>query len=179
MTPPPFLFRSNLNGTLKPSILNYETGKESSNFVSVSIKISMSCISISFFLSNLFLIELIYNHLRITGQEGGSCVMSQSHVTKMSGSYPSKLDDEMVHSHFGIQLKQQKVLHGKEVQHDPKRHHEGNPSRNKLLSKHYHIKDYCLLKIITKYSFHIQIIVNQITFGRDVCESKGKCKVQC
>ena len=44
--PPPFLFRSNLNGVLKPSTLNCETGKESSNFVSVTIKISKSCISI-------------------------------------------------------------------------------------------------------------------------------------
>ena len=58
--PPPFLFRSNLNGVLKPSTLNCETGKESSNFVSVTIKISKSCISIGFIMSNLFLIELMF-----------------------------------------------------------------------------------------------------------------------
>ena len=40
-----FQFRFDLNGMLKPSILNIEIGKESSNFVSVTIKMSMSCIS--------------------------------------------------------------------------------------------------------------------------------------
>ena len=58
--PPPVLFRSNLNGVLKPSTLNCETGKESSHFVSVIIKISKSCISIGFIMSNLFLIELMF-----------------------------------------------------------------------------------------------------------------------
>ena len=58
--PPPFLFRSNLNDVLQPSTLNCETQNESSNFVSVTIKISMSCISIGFIMSNLFLIELMF-----------------------------------------------------------------------------------------------------------------------
>ena len=58
--PPPFLFRSNLNGVLKPSTLNCEIGKKSSNFFSVTIKISKSCISIDFIMSNLFLIELMF-----------------------------------------------------------------------------------------------------------------------
>ena len=35
--PPLFLFQSNLNGVLKPSMSNCGTGKESSYFVSVSI----------------------------------------------------------------------------------------------------------------------------------------------
>ena len=58
--PPPILFQSNLNGMLKPSTLNCETGKESSNFVSVTIKISVSSSSISFIMSNLFLIEWMF-----------------------------------------------------------------------------------------------------------------------
>ena len=56
--PRPFLFQSNLNGVLKPLILNCEAGKESSNFVSVTIKISMLFISIGFIMSDLFVIEL-------------------------------------------------------------------------------------------------------------------------
>ena len=47
---PPFLFRSNQNGVLKPSTLNCETGNESSNFASLTIKISMSSSSIGFIL---------------------------------------------------------------------------------------------------------------------------------
>ena len=56
--PRPFLFQSNLNGVLKPLILNCEAGKESSNFVSVTIKISMLSIGIGFIMSDLFVIEL-------------------------------------------------------------------------------------------------------------------------
>ena len=56
--PPPFLFQSNLNGMLKPLILNCKAGKESSNFVSVTMKISLLSISIGFIMSDLFLIEL-------------------------------------------------------------------------------------------------------------------------
>ena len=57
---PPFLFRSNLNDVLKLSILNLQIGKKSSNFGPVIITISVSCISIGFTMTNLFLIELIF-----------------------------------------------------------------------------------------------------------------------
>ena len=58
--PPPFVFQSNLNGVLKPLILNCEAGKESPNFVSVTMKISMLSSSIGFITSDLFLIELMF-----------------------------------------------------------------------------------------------------------------------
>ena len=58
--PLPFLFRSDLNGVLKASTLNCEAGKESSNFLSVTIKMSMSSSSIGFIMSDLFLIELMF-----------------------------------------------------------------------------------------------------------------------
>ena len=54
--PLPFLFRSNVNGELKPSTLTCETGKESSDFVSATKKMSMLCIGIGFNMSNLLLI---------------------------------------------------------------------------------------------------------------------------
>ena len=57
---PPFLFWSNLDDVLKPSTLNYETGKESSNFVSVTIKISISYISIGLIMSIFFQMELLF-----------------------------------------------------------------------------------------------------------------------
>ena len=60
MMPPLILFQCSLNGVLKPSILNFEIKKESSNFVSVTIKISMPCINIGFIVSDLFLIELMF-----------------------------------------------------------------------------------------------------------------------
>ena len=58
--PPPFLFQSSLNGALKPSVSNCQTGKESSNFVSVIIKMSISSVNMVFIKSNLFLIEFMF-----------------------------------------------------------------------------------------------------------------------
>ena len=55
-----FLFWANINGVLKPSTLNCEAGKESSNFISVTIKISISPSSIGFMMLNLFLKELMF-----------------------------------------------------------------------------------------------------------------------
>ena len=58
--PLPFLFRSSLNGVQEPCIKNWEAGKESSNFISVIIKISISSAAIFLSKSNLFLMEFMF-----------------------------------------------------------------------------------------------------------------------
>ena len=58
--PPPFLFPSRLNGVHKPCIETWETGMESSSFVSVIIKISISSETIFLSKSNLFLMEFMF-----------------------------------------------------------------------------------------------------------------------
>ena len=60
ITPPPFLFRSNLNGSAKHFTKNCEVGSELSSLVSVMIRISTCFITSSFNCSNLFGSELIF-----------------------------------------------------------------------------------------------------------------------
>ena len=60
ITPPPFLFLSNLYGLEKPSIKNRDSKKVSSSFVSVTTRMSIYFSTVSFDCSNLFLIELIF-----------------------------------------------------------------------------------------------------------------------
>ena len=58
--PPPFLFRSNLNGSGKPFLKSCEVGNESSSFVSVITRTSVCFITSSFNCLNLFGSELIF-----------------------------------------------------------------------------------------------------------------------
>ena len=60
ITPPPFLFLSNLYGLEKPSIKNRDSKKVSSSFVSVTTRMYMYFCTVSFNCPYLFLIELIF-----------------------------------------------------------------------------------------------------------------------
>ena len=55
-----FFFRSSLNGVQKPCNENWEAGKESSRFISVIIKMSISSATIFLSKSNFFLMEFIF-----------------------------------------------------------------------------------------------------------------------
>ena len=59
--PPPLELLSNLNGFTKPEIRNYSKGNVSSIFVSDNKRISISFAIKEVSVSNLFLIELIFN----------------------------------------------------------------------------------------------------------------------
>ena len=59
--PPSFAFRFNLNGVLKLSTVNYDTGNKSSNIVSATMKISMSCNRIGFIMAIVNFVPNIVN----------------------------------------------------------------------------------------------------------------------